>query len=109
MNAENQLPDIRIKTDNQDYKSMYYKLFWICHFLLFHSICRFLDAPVSGGVTGAEAATLAFMVGGEEKDLDQVKSIMLQMGAKVFRCGTHGAGQIAKLCNNLIFGKICFG
>ncbi|XP_018334152.1 probable 3-hydroxyisobutyrate dehydrogenase, mitochondrial [Agrilus planipennis] len=63
---------------------------------------RFLDAPVSGGVTGAAAATLTFMVGGDAKDVEEAKPYLLQAGAKVFHCGDYGAGQVAKLCNNLI-------
>lgn len=62
----------------------------------------FVDAPVSGGVTGAEAATLTFMVGGEKPDLERVEPILKQMGARVLHCGKAGAGQVAKVCNNLI-------
>lgn len=62
----------------------------------------FVDAPVSGGVTGAEAATLTFMVGGEKPDLECVEPILKQMGARVLHCGKAGAGQVAKVCNNLI-------
>ncbi|XP_022913884.1 3-hydroxyisobutyrate dehydrogenase, mitochondrial [Onthophagus taurus] len=63
---------------------------------------RFLDAPVSGGVTGAQAATLTFMVGGDKADLDFVEPILLKAGARVVHCGEPGAGQIAKVCNNLL-------
>lgn len=63
---------------------------------------RFLDAPVSGGVTGAEAATLTFMVGGDKTDVDYVEPILLKAGARLFHCGGPGAGQSAKLCNNLL-------
>ncbi|KAJ8958774.1 hypothetical protein NQ314_006373 [Rhamnusium bicolor] len=55
---------------------------------------RFLDAPVSGGVVGAEAATLTFMVGGEEKDVNEVKPVLLQMGSKLHHCGTFGITMI---------------
>lgn len=65
---------------------------------------RFLDAPVSGGVVGAQAGTLCFMVGGNEPDCKEVEPILLNMGAKVLFCGGPGAGQITKLCNNLILG-----
>ncbi|XP_018575349.1 3-hydroxyisobutyrate dehydrogenase, mitochondrial isoform X2 [Anoplophora glabripennis] len=70
---------------------------------------RYLDAPVSGGIVGAEAATLTFMVGGEKKDVDEVEPILLHMGAKVHHCGKSGAGQIAKICNNLILGITMIG
>ncbi|KAL1513771.1 hypothetical protein ABEB36_003136 [Hypothenemus hampei] len=70
---------------------------------------RFLDTPVSGGVLGAEAGTLCFMVGGLEKDCKEVEPILLHMGARVFYCGESGAGQITKLCNNLIFGVTMVG
>lgn len=63
---------------------------------------RFLDAPVSGGVTGASAATLTFMVGGDKSDVDFVEKILLTAGSRVVHCGDSGAGQIAKLCNNLL-------
>lgn len=66
---------------------------------------RFLDAPVSGGVVGAQAGTLCFMVGGDKKDCDEVEPILLHMGKKVLHCGKPGAGQITKLCNNLILGE----
>lgn len=65
---------------------------------------RYMDAPVSGGIVGAEAATLTFMVGGEKSDVDEVEPVLLHMGAKVHHCGKVGAGQIAKICNNLILG-----
>lgn len=70
---------------------------------------RFLDAPVSGGVTGAEAGTLAFMVGGNKEDVDYAEPILLHMGQRVFHCGKSGAGQIAKLSNNLILGVCMMG
>lgn len=66
---------------------------------------RFLDAPVSGGVTGAEAATLTFMVGGPKKDVDYVEPVLLRAGARLFHCGDYGAGQAAKLCNNLLLAS----
>lgn len=70
---------------------------------------RFLDAPVSGGVVGAEAGTLCFMVGGNKKDCDEVEPVLLNMGKKVLFCGGSGAGQITKLCNNLILGITMIG
>ena len=65
--------------------------------------CRFMDAPVSGGVGGAEAGTLAIMAGGEAADIDQVVKILEAMG-KPQRVGPVGSGQVAKLCNQLIVG-----
>ena len=61
-----------------------------------------LDAPVSGGVMGAEGATLAFMVGGTEAGFARAEPILAAMGRKIVHCGEAGAGQAAKLCNNMI-------
>lgn len=63
-----------------------------------------LDAPVSGGVGGAAAGTLTFMVGGPPKDFAVVEPLLQAMGSKTVHCGTAGAGQAAKLCNNMILG-----
>ncbi|HEY3066584.1 MAG TPA: 3-hydroxyisobutyrate dehydrogenase [Methylomirabilota bacterium] len=65
---------------------------------------RFLDAPVSGGVTGAENATLAIMVGGDAKDVEEARPVLAAMGANIIHVGTVGSGEVAKLCNNLIAG-----
>ena len=65
---------------------------------------RSVDAPVSGGVVGAEAATLTFMVGADAADFDAVRPLLEAMGKRVVHCGAHGAGQAAKVCNNLILG-----
>lgn len=65
---------------------------------------RSVDAPVSGGVVGAEAGTLTFMVGGEADDVDAVRPLLEVMGKRIVHCGDHGAGQAAKICNNLILG-----
>lgn len=65
--------------------------------------CRFMDAPVSGGVGGAEAGLLAIMAGGEAADFDQVVKIFEAMGTPQ-RVGPVGSGQVAKLCNQLIVG-----
>jgi 3-hydroxyisobutyrate dehydrogenase len=62
----------------------------------------FLDAPVSGGVMGAEAGTLTFMVGGPEAAFADAEPILLQMGQAAIRCGDAGAGQAAKACNNMM-------
>ena len=63
-----------------------------------------LDAPVSGGVAGAEAATLTFMVGGSEAALAAAKPILSTMGKAVIHAGGPGNGQAAKICNNLMLG-----
>ena len=65
---------------------------------------RMIDAPVSGGVGGAEAGTLTFMVGGAPADFDAAKPLLAAMGKNIVHCGGSGTGQIAKLCNNLILG-----
>ncbi len=61
-----------------------------------------LDAPVSGGVKGAVAGTLAFMVGGESDALEQGRAALEPMAGKIIHCGASGAGQAAKLCNNML-------
>jgi 3-hydroxyisobutyrate dehydrogenase len=61
-----------------------------------------LDAPVSGGVVGASAGTLTFMVGGNEADFATAQPILEAMGKRLVHCGTPGAGQAAKVCNNMI-------
>jgi 3-hydroxyisobutyrate dehydrogenase len=63
-----------------------------------------LDGPVSGGVGGAEAATLTFMVGGAEAAFARGKPVIEAMARKVVHCGDAGAGQAAKICNNMILG-----
>src|SRR5712672_3468460 len=65
---------------------------------------RFLDAPVSGGVGGATAGTLAIMVGGAAADFAEAKPALDAMGANIIHVGAVGAGEVAKLCNNLIAG-----
>ena len=66
---------------------------------------RFLDAPVSGGVGGATAGTLAIMVGGEAADLEEARPVLAAMGTSIIHVGGVGAGEVAKLCNNLISGS----
>jgi len=61
-----------------------------------------LDAPVSGGITGATAGTLAFMLGGENVDVERARPVLDPMAGKVIHCGASGAGQAAKLCNNMV-------
>ncbi|MBV8767376.1 MAG: 3-hydroxyisobutyrate dehydrogenase, partial [Hyphomicrobiales bacterium] len=63
-----------------------------------------LDAPVSGGTGGAKAATLTFMAGGEAAAFARAKPILAAMGKRIVHCGTAGAGQAAKICNNMILG-----
>ena len=64
--------------------------------------CAMLDAPVSGGVGGAEAATLTFMVGGEAADFEAARAILGAMGKNIVHCGGSGNGQVAKICNNMM-------
>ncbi len=66
---------------------------------------RFLDAPVSGGVGGAAAGTLAIMVGGAASDLEEARPALAAMGTNIIHVGAVGAGEVAKLCNNLISGS----
>jgi 3-hydroxyisobutyrate dehydrogenase len=68
-----------------------------------------LDAPVSGGTGGAKAATLTFMVGGTQAAFAAGKTILESMGRKVVHCGGDGAGQAAKICNNMILGISMIG
>jgi len=63
-----------------------------------------LDAPVSGGIGGAAAGTLTFMVGGDDGAFATVRPLFDIMGAKAVHCGPAGAGQAAKICNNMILG-----
>jgi 3-hydroxyisobutyrate dehydrogenase len=63
-----------------------------------------LDAPVSGGVGGAKAATLTFMCGGADEAFAAAKPILEKMGKRIVHCGAAGAGQAAKICNNMILG-----
>ena len=61
-----------------------------------------IDAPVSGGVKGAEEAGLTFMVGGSVESVEKAKPILSMMGKNIFHAGDSGSGQIAKLCNNML-------
>src|SRR3954454_11241272 len=63
-----------------------------------------IDAPVSGGTGGAKGATLTFMCGGEDKAFASAKPVLEAMGKKIVHCGGAGAGQAAKICNNMILG-----
>ncbi|MGB3866531.1 MAG: 3-hydroxyisobutyrate dehydrogenase [Xanthobacteraceae bacterium] len=68
-----------------------------------------VDAPVSGGVGGAQGATLTFMCGGDDKAFATAKPILEKMGKKIVHCGKAGAGQAAKICNNMILGISMIG
>ena len=63
-----------------------------------------LDAPVSGGVGGAQAGTLTFMVGGSDSGLARTRPLLEIMGKNIFHAGGSGAGQVAKCCNNMLLG-----
>ena len=67
------------------------------------------DAPVSGGVGGAEAGTLTFMVGGSAQVFETIKSVLACMGRNIVHCGETGSGQVAKICNNLILAISMIG
>lgn len=70
---------------------------------------RMIDAPVSGGVAAAEAGTLTFMAGGNEENFERAKPILEAMGKAVIHAGSAGAGQAAKICNNMILGISMIG
>ena len=63
-----------------------------------------VDAPVSGGSGGAKGATLTFMCGGDDKAFAAARPVLEKMGKKIVHCGGAGAGQAAKICNNMILG-----
>ncbi len=69
----------------------------------------FLDAPVSGAVPAAKAASLTFMVGGKEKELEAIKDLLLCMGKNVVHCGDVGSGVTAKICNNMMLAISMIG
>ncbi|MBY4675050.1 3-hydroxyisobutyrate dehydrogenase [Marinobacterium arenosum] len=69
----------------------------------------FIDAPVSGGVGGAKAGTLAFMVGASDEQFSSAKPVLECMGKNIFHAGDHGAGQIAKACNNMMLAILMTG
>jgi len=68
-----------------------------------------LDAPVSGGTGGAAAGTLTFMVGGDAAHLERAKPLLQRMGQNIFHAGKAGAGQAAKICNNMLLGILMIG
>lgn len=69
----------------------------------------FLDCPVSGGVAGAHAGRLSFLVGGEASHLERIHDLLMIMGSAVFHAGPGGAGQAAKLCNNMLLAITMIG
>ncbi|TBW57936.1 3-hydroxyisobutyrate dehydrogenase [Marinobacter halodurans] len=69
----------------------------------------FLDAPVSGGVGGAKAGTLTFICGGEDAAFEQARPVLEDMGKNIFHAGPHGAGQVAKICNNMLLAILMNG
>lgn len=70
---------------------------------------KMVDAPVSGGVGGAKAGTLSFIVGGTEEAFELVKPILEAMGKNIFHAGASGAGQVAKVCNNMLLAILMAG
>ncbi len=69
----------------------------------------FLDAPVSGGKTGAEAGTLSIMVGGDAEAVERARPVFAAMGKNVVHCGPSGTGQLTKLCNQILCGLNLLG
>ncbi|MCE8025543.1 MULTISPECIES: 3-hydroxyisobutyrate dehydrogenase [Halomonadaceae] len=69
----------------------------------------YLDAPVSGGVGGAQAGTLTFIVGGSQAGFEQARPVLEAMGKNIFHAGEVGAGQVAKICNNMLLGILMSG
>ncbi|MCC2522140.1 3-hydroxyisobutyrate dehydrogenase [Vibrio coralliilyticus] len=69
----------------------------------------FVDAPVSGGVAGAKAGTLTFIVGGSDSAFEKAESVLKHMGKNIFHAGKAGDGQMGKICNNLMLGILMSG
>jgi len=69
----------------------------------------FIDAPVSGGVGGAKAGTLTFICGGEVSTFNRARPVLEAMGKNIFHAGPHGAGQVAKICNNMMLAILMAG
>lgn len=70
-----------------------------------HGLCM-IDAPVSGGTQSAQAGSLTFMVGGPPGDLERARPVLQDIGQRIVHAGASGAGQTAKLCNNMLLGII---
>ncbi|MGO2133747.1 MAG: 3-hydroxyisobutyrate dehydrogenase, partial [Halomonas sp.] len=69
----------------------------------------YLDAPVSGGIGGAKAGTLTFIVGGDQVAFEQARPVLEVMGKNIFHAGENGAGQVAKICNNMLLAVLMSG
>uniref|UniRef100_UPI003569EA0D 3-hydroxyisobutyrate dehydrogenase n=1 Tax=Halomonas sp. TaxID=1486246 RepID=UPI003569EA0D len=69
----------------------------------------YLDAPVSGGINGAWAGTLTFIVGGDASGYEQARPVLEVMGTNIFHAGETGSGQVAKICNNMLLGVLMSG
>lgn len=74
-----------------------------------HYGLAFLDAPVSGGTAGAAAGTLTFIAGGKKAVFERAQPVLKAMGKNIFHAGDHGAGQVAKICNNMLLGILMSG
>ncbi|UUM32408.1 3-hydroxyisobutyrate dehydrogenase [Vibrio japonicus] len=70
---------------------------------------EFVDAPVSGGVAGAKAGTLTFIVGGTDSAFTKAEQVLKHMGKNIFHAGKAGDGQMGKICNNLMLGILMSG
>jgi 3-hydroxyisobutyrate dehydrogenase len=70
---------------------------------------HFVDAPVSGGTAGAKAGTLSFIVGGDQTCFERAQPVLEAMGKNIFHAGDEGAGQIAKMCNNMLLSVLMAG
>ncbi|MBI1216713.1 MAG: 3-hydroxyisobutyrate dehydrogenase [Alphaproteobacteria bacterium] len=68
-----------------------------------------LDAPVSGGTAGAAAGTLTFIIGGDDAALERARPVLEKMGKNIMHAGKNGAGQVAKICNNMLLGVMMIG
>ncbi|MFT4653193.1 MAG: 3-hydroxyisobutyrate dehydrogenase [Patiriisocius sp.] len=79
------------------------------HSMLNTKCHQFVDAPVSGGVTGASNGTLTFIIGGKKAVVDRAISVLQGMGSNCFHAGDAGAGQVAKICNNMLLAILMTG
>ncbi|QSX31142.1 MULTISPECIES: 3-hydroxyisobutyrate dehydrogenase [Shewanella] len=70
---------------------------------------EFIDAPVSGGTAGAAAGTLTFICGGTDSAFERAKLVLANMGVNIFHAGGPGAGQVAKICNNMLLSVLMVG
>lgn len=123
---------ISVVTDSPDVEAVYLGDHGVCGALKANTLCidmstispemacrvakevaarggAFLDAPVSGGKTGAEAGTLSIMVGGEAAAADRARPVFEAMGKSVVHCGPNGTGQLTKLCNQILCGLNLLG